>query len=156
MMPGEAERERRLVYALRVLAEETSTAQPSAELEQRLLNELRHSRPMRPVRWGWVAAIAAALVLALLAPALITRPALTPQTDSAIAPLAQNDVDALTPWYFNEGLPEPEAGSVVRIEVLRAAADEYGAVLPESSSPYVNAELYVGDDGMARAIRFVR
>ena len=155
MMP-DAERERRLVYALRVLAEETSTAQPSPDLERRLLEELRHARPLRPVRWGWVAAIAAALVLAFLVPALSTRPALTPRADSAIAPLAQNDIDALTPWYFNEGLPEPEAGSVVRIEVLRAAADEYGAVLPQSSSPYVNAELYVGDDGMARAIRFVR
>jgi len=156
MMPSEAERERRLVYALHVLAEETSSAQPSPDVEQRLLLELRRVRPMRPIRWSWVAAIAAALVIAFLVPALITRPALTPQPDSAIAPLAQNDVDALTPWYFNEGLPEPEAGSVVRIEVLRAAADEYGVVLPESSSPYVNAELYVGDDGLARAIRFVR
>lgn len=159
MMPADAEKERRLVYALRVLAEETSAARPSPELEQKLLAALREPRRMRPVRWGWVAALAAAMALLVIVPGFVSRPALQPAGDTTIgpiAPLSDNDADALTPWYVDEALPVAESGSVVRLEVSRATALEYGAVLPATQSGVVQAEFFVGDDGLARAIRFVR
>ena len=77
-------------------------------------------------------------------------------TPAAIAPLGENDADAVTPWYFDETMPAAESGSVVRMEVSRAAALEYGAPLPASPAQTVEAEFFIGDDGLTRAIRFMQ
>ena len=73
MMPAKAEKERRLVHALRMLAEADSPAQPAPELERKLLAALREPRHMRPVRWGWVAALAAAIALLMAGPGFLPR-----------------------------------------------------------------------------------
>lgn len=58
----------------------------------------------------------------------------------------------LTPWYFNEGLPLAERGQVIRLEVSAATAAQFGVV---ARGP-VKADLFVADDGLTRAIRFVQ
>lgn len=160
MMPPEAEKERRLVYALRMLAEQTSQAQPPAELEARLLARMRQPRSLRPGRWAWVVATAAAVVLLMVTPGSPTRhaPASPVEDVTAVATAAmqESDADALTPWYVDGTLPAAESGNVVRMQVSRTAAAAYGAPLPDSQDASLQAELFIGDDGMARAIRFVR
>lgn len=60
---------------------------------------------------------------------------------------------ALTPWYFNSALPRPEYGRVVRMEVSRATAAQFGVYAARASA---EAEVLIGEDGQAHAIRFVR
>jgi hypothetical protein len=53
------------------------------------------------------------------------------------------------------GLPDFESGVIVRLELPPAALPAYGLeVVPESKSP-VEADLLIGQDGKARAIRLV-
>ena len=54
------------------------------------------------------------------------------------------------------GLPELESGSVVRIAVPVAALPEYGLdIVQGGSKTTVDADVLVGQDGLARAIRLV-
>lgn len=161
MMPPGAEKERRLVYALRMLAEETSQAQPPAELEARLLASVRRRKGLRPVRWTWMLATAAAVVLLLLVPGKPDRPAapvapVEDMTPVITASLEESDADAVTPWYVDGTLPAAESGNVVRMQLSRSEAAAYGAEVPGTEETTVQAEMFVGDDGLARAIRFVR
>ena len=58
----------------------------------------------------------------------------------------------VTPWYFNEGLPLAERGQVIRLEVPAATAAQFGVL---ARGP-VKADLFIADDGLTRAIRFVQ
>jgi hypothetical protein len=74
-----------------------------------------------------------------------TRPSSRPnELSGALSPL--------TPWYYSDGLPEPARGQVVFIRVNPQTARRFGVV---SDGP-VPAQLWIGDDGLTRAIRFVR
>ena len=59
----------------------------------------------------------------------------------------------LTPWYVNSALPAITRGQVMRIEVSQETAASFGVYAPSGA---VRADLLIGDDGLARAIRFVR
>lgn len=59
----------------------------------------------------------------------------------------------VTPWYFYTGLPAPAQGQVVRVMVSAQTAAQYGVPSGGGSVP---AQVFIGDDGLARAIRFVR
>jgi hypothetical protein len=59
---------------------------------------------------------------------------------------------AVTPWYFHAGLPTPATARVVRMEVSAATAQQFGVY---SSGKTADAEILMGDDGLARAIRFL-
>ena len=60
---------------------------------------------------------------------------------------------AVTPWYFYAGLPLTGSGQVVRVEVSSATAAQFGVFAGPGLVP---AQVFIGDDGLARAIRFVR
>ena len=54
------------------------------------------------------------------------------------------------------GLPELESGSVVRIALPVGALPEYGLeIVTDGAKTIVEADVLVGQDGMARAIRLV-
>jgi hypothetical protein len=93
------------------------------------------------------------------------EPATEPVVESAPSPArgfrntpvrsAQNGYEyaAVSPWYFHSGLPSPATARVVRTEVSQATAEQFGVY---ADGPQVAAEILVGDDGLARAIRFLR
>ncbi len=62
-------------------------------------------------------------------------------------------VRPLTPWYFYTGLPVSTRGQVVRIRVSNETAAQFGIVAESNAVP---AQVFIGDDGVARAIRFIR
>ena len=70
--------------------------------------------------------------------------------------------DPIAPAGFVElpnvaALPEMESASIVRVSLPASALPQYGMVIvPGMSAPSVEAELLVGQDGQARAIRLVR
>jgi hypothetical protein len=54
------------------------------------------------------------------------------------------------------GLPEFESGAIVRVALASASLPAYGIeIAPDAPEPSVEADLLVGQDGRARAIRLV-
>jgi hypothetical protein len=60
-----------------------------------------------------------------------------------------NTQGILTPWFVNTALPDVEYGELTRVRVSSHLAAAFG-------SRSTSAEVFVGEDGLARAIRFVR
>lgn len=59
----------------------------------------------------------------------------------------------LTPWYFNTALPPSARSVLVRSEVDARTAMRFGVV---SAGETASVEILFGEDGLPRAMRFVR
>ena len=83
-----------------------------------------------------------------------------PRQSAVQRPQAQDSLVATTsflPLPVSEGLPEPAQQSIVRTRILTSSLPQYGLDVPASLQPQlVSAEFLVGEDGLPRAIRFVR
>jgi hypothetical protein len=174
-----------LLGTLRDLADQTMEARPPDRIERELRAQLRRKR-LAKYPWWLAAAAALVLAgfwaatrqggqameQAAVAPAVIQLPVVepAPAVDEAVEaiPVARpavvrasrksrpnelsGQLSPLTPWYYSEGLPAPAQGQIVFIRVNPQTARRFGVV---SDSP-VPAQLLIGDDGLTRAIRFVR
>jgi hypothetical protein len=57
----------------------------------------------------------------------------------------------------SEGLPAPMDSSIVRVKMAKGELRQYGIdVPPAATNELVRADLYLGEDGLPRAIRLVR
>jgi hypothetical protein len=100
---------------------------------------------------GWRALAAAAAVLIALA-------AVLRQADPVLPELASEAADGaeFLPLVEGDAWDDLDAVQVVSLEVPRSALDSLGwNGSPEAASP-VTAEVLVGQDGLARGIRFVQ
>ncbi|MGO4211091.1 hypothetical protein AB4Y89_05875 [Terriglobus sp. 2YAB30_2] len=85
-------------------------------------------------------------------PAAHTRTGKRPTT----AP-AMNDMNPFITLPSSEGLPAPSMATLVRMQIRRDELRQYGFdVSPAVASEMVLAEFVVGQDGLSRAVRFVR
>jgi hypothetical protein len=82
----------------------------------------------------------------------VARPAVARASRKSRPNELSGQLSPLTPWYYSEGLPAPAQGQIVFIRVNPQTARRFGVV---SAGP-VPAQLLIGDDGLTRAIRFVR
>ena len=138
--------------ALRKLSEDDARLRASPDVERRLLAEVRSlGRVQRRRTWLRVSSVAAVLVIGI---ALYTwqfgnRP---PATREGISEVA---TDFLPLPYSHVPM---NVGSTVRIEVPEAALASFGLAPLDFRKPdgKVQADVLVGEDGLARAIRFVR
>ncbi|HEY3442556.1 MAG TPA: hypothetical protein VGK29_17485 [Paludibaculum sp.] len=170
--------------ALRALSLETGAAQAALRVKSNLLNEMRRrQRKTLTLKW-WPAAAVAALAMGVwlgapklgvpAAPAntdiptqVVEVPAEAPpvmaQVPAAVpvrttrpanypAPQPANQLSPLTPWYIHPGIPEARQGHMVYMDVGPETARLFGLT---GTGP-MKAEVYLGDDGLARAIRLVR
>lgn len=174
-----------LLNTLRDLADQTEGARPPDRIERELKAHLRRKQ-MAKYPWWLVAAAAVALAgfwaatrqggqvveRAGVVPAAVQQQVLEPAkvADAAVEaiPVAKpvavrvarksrpnelsRELNPLTPWYYSEGLPAPAQGQIVFIRVNPQTARRFGVV---SDGP-VPAQLWIGDDGLTRAIRFVQ
>jgi hypothetical protein len=156
-------RERRLTTALRAVAQEEASLGASVGVEARLLAEVRSIARARRLRTRVaIYAIAAALVLAISLPMwrLAIRPAIGPSAPAA-ARVEASTGEAATDFLplFYGSLPISD-GQIVRMEVPRTALASFGLASIDSlegpSAATVLADVVVGVDGLARAVRFVR
>jgi len=156
---AEADHTPALTAALRAIADEDAQLGASPEIEARLLADVRGIAAARRRRQRIAAlAIAAALLLALAVPAWRTRT--RPPTNFALS--VNMRVEEVTTAF----LPLPYGSvpasrvHVVRLAVPRAALASFGLMPRESvnrtSTETVVADVLVGEDGLARAVRFVR
>jgi hypothetical protein len=144
--------------ALAALAAADAGREAPPELEARLRArwQAQHpSRPSAPRRWPGplvVAGLAAALIVAaavtLLQPAR-PRPA---GIQRAARPEAE-----FAPLVYGEPLDGADALHLTRVRVQRSALASFGlySAQGEDDGPPVEAEVLVGQDGVARGIRFV-
>ena len=170
--------------ALRALTMETRGAEAGAQVRSNLLKEMRRrQRKALVMRWWPAAAVAAMLMGVWLGmprtgapveqrvasiptqvveapspevPAPVETPRAAPERTARPATYtrrpAAKQLRALTPWYIHPGIPEARQGHMVYMEVGPETARLFGLV---STGP-LQAEVFLGDDGLARAIRLVR
>ena len=149
-----------LSAALRALAEDDAKLSASPEVEERLRSELRAiSRARRRRTWLGVSSVSAALLLGIAL--YVWRIGNRQPSDTVQTPTAP---EAAITEVATEFLPLPyshvplNTGSTVRIEVPATALVSFG-VAPrdfQEGNGTVQADVLVGEDGLARAVRFVR
>jgi len=147
-------------------------------VEQNILVAFRRQKKLRAARrWGLgtLAATVAPVALGLYwmqRPDIIAPP--SPLVAHIVAPqLVEPDPaprmrhrrmtrpeEIVSPYYplpSADSLPAPDAEAVVRMMVPRSTLQLVGFPLSEVPKPeFIRADVVVGQDGMARAIRFVR
>ncbi len=150
-----------LTAALRALAADDARDGASPEVEARLLAEVRAmGRARRRRGYASVLALAAALLLAVALPLWWTtaRPRDVPAPVARVDDSRREVATAFFPLLYGN-IPFTD-GRIVRMEVPGDALESFGLASPDSldgSRPRsVLADVLVGEDGLARAIRFVR
>lgn len=153
---------RRLVATHRALAEALAHAgcadawiSPPAEIEQKLSAAFREQAGLRTrTSWSWAASLAgvAALAAFLIGSGAWERP----PNPSAEPQEAAVRVTEFYPLATFGPYDELDRGRLVRVRLPASAAFDLGiAVRVERGSEPVEADVFLGDDGVARAIRFV-
>jgi hypothetical protein len=150
-----------LTAALRALARDDAATGASPRVEARLLAEVRSiARTRRRRTYAAALALAAALLLAVAVSMWrITAGRTPPAAPATRAGASGNEVrTAFFPLLYSN-IPATNV-QIVRLEVPRTALASFGLASPDSmygTSPRtVLADVLVGDDGLARAVRFVR
>jgi len=150
-----------LTAAFRALAEDDARGGASAAVEARLLAEVpAMGRARRRRGYASVLALAAALLLAVALPLWWTT-ARPPQVQAPAASVEESRREVVTAFFplLYGSVPFTD-GRIVRLEVPRTALASFGLAAPDSvdgsRSRSVLADVLVGEDGLARAIRFVR
>ncbi len=169
-------RQRQVAAGLRGLAAESRRVQAPARLEGRLMAAFRGEGGMTeiPLRARWWSPVAAWVAAA----ALITAAALLSLRSREAQPLpATAPQMAAVDWTFGlaiedagggteegefialpnaEQLPPPAQVNMVRVELPRSAMISLGYdVKAEEAGEMVEADIVLGSDGLARAVRFL-
>ena len=147
-----------LADGLRAVAEDDEQLGSSNAVGLRLLAEVQAIADARRRRATVLSlAAAAALLAALAVPAwrsLQSRQDFPAGADGAV--VTRELVTEFFPLRYSN-VPA-SGGYVVRIQVPRTALASFGATAPAgiSNDPNILADVVVGDDGLARAVRFVQ
>jgi hypothetical protein len=154
--------EQQLLERLRELADASAPLEPSPHIEAALLRDFEQRHPAHPTspprRVLWVPAIAASAALATAVTLLVAQ-AGAPSGERTRPPAADN-AEELFPGFVavpgSASLPTLESASIVRYELPVSALPAYGVeIVSDVSRRSVEADLLVGQDGYARAIRVV-
>lgn len=148
-----------LTTALKRLKQEDEALSASPGVEARLLEEVRG---LQARRRGWrpqmIAALAAAaIVIATVSITWWNRAPQVPVTVTNVATVAQEVTTEFYPLFYGS-VPAVQS-HVVRMELPRASLARIGLMSADAidrTSGTVLADVVVGDDGLARAVRFVR
>ncbi len=142
----------------------TTALEASRGVEARLRAEVRTIARRRRTRWAGVAALAAAAVLAIAiavpSKRVVEAPGAAASPSGGAERAAVEVATAFFPLSYS-GMPVSNP-QIVRLEVPRAALASFGLTpidVPDSgsvtASGTVQADVVVGEDGVARAVRFV-
>ena len=139
-----------LEQGLRALAN-AAPQEAGRAVGQRLLVRLRERRAKR--RWAYVTGTAASLVAALILCLALWHGHRVPP--SASSPAVDQASGFITLPYGQSGVPM-EQPVIVRIHIPVSELGSMGIpVNPHGGKEMIRADLLVGQDGVARAVRFV-
>jgi hypothetical protein len=106
-----------------------------------------------------VPAVAASAVLGTVVALLVLQTRGLPLREAPprdVAVSAQNSMDGFVPIPGAASLPSLESASIVRYELPVSTLPRYGVdIMPDAPQRSVEADLLIGQDGYARAIRLV-
>jgi len=159
-MQDQVDREHALTEWLRDVADADATTGASPAVRERLLEEVRARRRAHRVSALKMYALAAGLVIATGLPVwqLSTRP--SGESSQGGATLVAGDTEVATAFYpLAYGAVPVTQGNIVRVAVSPAAIAALGVVpigVNTSPTDVLLADVVVGEDGLARAVRFVR
>ena len=159
-MQDQVDREHALAEWLREVADADATTGASPAVRERLLEAVRARRHARRVSALKMYALAAGLVIATGLPVwqLSTRPSV--ESSQGGATLVAGDTEVATAFYpLAYGAVPVTQGNIVRVAVSPAAIAALGVVtigVNTSPTDVLLADVVVGEDGLARAVRFVR
>ena len=146
-----------LAAALRAVAEDDERHGTSNAVGLRLLAEVQAIGAARRRRTTLLALGAAAAVLVAVAIPAWRALSVEPR-QTADAPIVSRElVTEFFPLTYSN-VPA-RGGYVVRMQVPHSALESFGAAAfaaNESPSPNVLADVVIGNDGLARAVRFIR
>jgi hypothetical protein len=149
-----------LTRALRAVAENDEALGASADVEVRLLAEAQViARARRRRVYVAAGALAAAFLLAIAVPLwrseAVRSPAVDPAgvVESAARPVPGEVATEFFPLRYSN-VPVAN-GHTVRLELPQTALTSLGLEADDTSGT-VLADVFVGQDGLARAVRFVR
>jgi hypothetical protein len=166
--------ESKLLEGLRGLALDGPRQAP-APVEERLVGELRRrSRARRRNRWlgaGTSGAIAAALVamLWIRTEPVVQKPTMAlaqtpvraaqPQPASSPAPAPERGAEVAINFYplpDADELPPIESATIVRVQLPMSSLRLMGVPVSEDrAAEFIQADMLLGQDGLARGVRFV-
>ena len=142
-----------LLEDLRALASERPCEAP-ARVEEQLLAEFRRRSRLRRMRVRMYAAAVGAIAAALAGCGWIGPHAPKPAVPSEVAALA--DDGDFYPLPEADALPPLESALVVRVQLPLASLQLIGfPINQERSADRVEADLLLGQDGLARGVRLV-
>jgi hypothetical protein len=175
--------EDRVLQALRALAENDREREAPMAVEARLLREFRGHSARHGWRWLGIAAVAAGVVLAMfpstrraskpsMSAALLTiqvpqpvAPEVAPAAPSPRKPArlvaratSPKTREVMTDFFpLMDSAPPFERGQLLRVQLPAAAMQTVGLPVREDHlADPIQADVLVGEEGMPRAIRFVR
>jgi hypothetical protein len=147
--------ERELLEGLHALASDGPRQAP-VEVEARVLAEFRHRCRLRRARvWisgASVGAIAAAIAVLVWIGPVASKPVVIPQ-DQAV--LAEETATGFYPLPDADSLPPVESAIVVRLQLPMASLELIGFPINQDRADPVEAEVLLGQDGLARGVRLV-
>jgi len=153
---------RELLEGLRSLAAEGPGEAPP-QIEERLKAQFRKQRRRRQfAAWGPAFGVAVAAGIALLLWVQSPKPKPAPMaaavTANAVVPIADEEADAsFYPLPEAEALPAVENAMVVRVQLPVSSLQLMGVpVGEERADSSVQADLLLGQDGLARAVRLAQ
>jgi hypothetical protein len=155
-------REHGVADRLRELREASRTLQPSARVEAELMRAFAAAgtedtrRPARTVRW--LPALAASAVLATAVVLLVLQTWDLPARTASLPAdtVVEVDMSSFVPVPGAAALPRLESATIVRLELSLGELPAYGVeIVPDAARRAVEADLLIGQDGYARAIRVV-
>ena len=155
------EQDRELLDGLRALAADGPREAP-AHIQQRLLVEFRKRNRSRHLReWAPTAGLAAAVGIVLLVWAHNAKPtspdAIAAVVSSQYASPVEDSEASFYPLPEAEALPAVENAMVVRVQLPVSSLRLMGVpVGEERGDASVQADLLLGQDGLARGVRLVQ
>ena len=158
-MSGYEDQERQLTTCLRQIAVLDADAGASTDVQSRLLHEVRARGRERRRSLVTMYALAVWLVVATAVPIWHLSTRSTADVSMRQSP-ASIDAEVATAFYplIYSNLPVTQ-GNIVRLEVPPTAFARLGLEPVDWAGPQpdiVLADVLVGEDGLARAVRFVR
>jgi hypothetical protein len=166
-MQDQVDQEHALAEWLRQVADADVTSGASPAVRERLLEEVRARRRSRRTAAIKMYSLAAGLVIATALPVwqLTTRPLeRSPHAATSLTPRVLTspigDAEVATAFYpLAYGAVPVTHGNIVRVAVSPAAVAALGVEpigVNTSPTDVLLADVVVGEDGLARAVRFVR
>ena len=159
-MQDQVDQERALAEWLHQVADADATSGASPAVRKRLLEEVRARQRSHRAATIKMYALAAGLMIATALPVwqLTTRPSIE-QPPGALT-VTSGDAEVATGFFpLVYGAVPVTHGNIVRVAVSPAAVAALGvqpAGVSSSSTDVLLADVVVGEDGLARAVRFVR